>query len=401
MSFASPAWLAVAAAIAAGVVIAHLFSTNLPPQQVLPTVRFIPPRAPMAVLRTRRITDLALLLLRLLAIALLGMALAGAHWPIKGPPRVVVLDVSRSVATGGGDLADLAGAGDIVVFDSTARAVDRSVLDTVKPGGARGSLSAGLVAAHRAIGRVTTARDRIELLIVSPVVREEVDSATAKLIALWEGPVRVVRVPVAATPASGAFEIRAAADDPVIAALAFLRAPAGPVRVRIVRDQVTATDSAWARAGNLLVTWPSADSVTSEGSASAVSTASHTVVGVTKPDRVPSPGRLITRWSDGSAAATEQPLGAGCIRDVAIPVDAVGDVSLRDSFRGIARSFLEPCGGARDFAPVPDSLLLPRARPQAAGIIVAPGSRLPVILALLALVALGVEQLLRRTRKQA
>jgi hypothetical protein len=107
---------------------------------------------------------------------------------------------------------------------------------------------------------------------------------------------------------------------------------------------------------------------------------------------------VIARWVDGQPAATEIISGEGCIRSVAIPVDPVGDVALRESFRGFVRELLEPCGGPHDFSTVPDSLLLPRVKPTTAGVALATSSRLPLLLALLALVALLVEQLLRRGR---
>lgn len=400
MSFVAPLWLAVAAMAAAGVIAAHLFSTNVPPMQVMPTVRFIPQGAPMPVLRTRRISDVALLLLRLLAVALLGLALAGAHVPRTGPSRVVVVDASRAVpAVGTGRASEDAGA-IYVAFDSAARVVNGAVLDTLSPFHARGSLSAGIVAAHRAIAHVTAGRRDIELVIVSPVVREEVDSATARLIALWDGPVRITRVPGAQPPLPASFQIRALGDDPVVASLATSHPP-GPVGVRIVRTAVTSADSIWAREGRVVVAWPAlATSAGEAGEAvNGFASGSHTIVGNFTRTRAPANGRVIARWIDGAPAATEIPLSAGCIRDVAISVDPLGDLALRDSFRGFVRSLLEPCGGARDFTVVPDSAILPRVRHAAAG--VAPGtpSRLPLLFAFLALLALLTEQLVRRQRR--
>lgn len=403
MSFLAPVWLAIAGAVAAGVVIAHLFSTNTPPKQVLPTVRFVPQGAPMAVLRTRRLTDLVLLLLRMLAVALLGLALAGAHVPRKGPARVWVVDASRAAGTAHAEAADKPDAADrVIVFDSVARAVDAAVADTIRPSGARGSVSAGLVVAHRAIAGVTAGREEIELVIVSPLVREELDSATSGLLALWEGPVRLVRTAAATAPEPLSHEVRAEGDDPVRAAASLLPRVRGSIDARIVRAALTSEDSAWARQGGVLVHWPvSVASDTSASSAWAVATGSHTVVGVEKPPRKPTPGTTIAWWANGEPAATESALGAGCLRDVAIGVDPVGDIALRESFRGLVRTLLEPCGGARDFAIVPDSATLSPAKVKAASIAGAPDTRLPVILALAALVLLVAEQLLRRRGRTA
>lgn len=409
MSFTAPLWLGVAGATALGVLIAHLFSTSMPPRQVLPTVRFVPQGAPMAVLRTRRLTDLALLALRLLAVALLGLALAGAHVPRSGPPRVMVVDVSRASSAASLDVARRPGDATIVVFDSAARMVDASALDTLEPSAGRGSLSAGLVAAHRAISHVSTGRDEIELVIVSPVAREEVDSATARLIALWEAPVRIERIPAATAPPAAAFEIRAMGDDPVAAALSRVPKRAEETGVRIVRDAPTAADSAWAReAGNVLVVWPANLAATSPlerrsaaDTAGGFSDGRHVVVGEFARTHQPRAGTPVMRWTDGEPAASETVIGAGCLREVAIPVDAVGDLALRESFGGVLRSLLEPCGGARDFAAVPDSLLLPTRKPASAAVATLPDSRLPTLLALLALAALAAEQFLRRRPRSA
>ena len=415
MSVAAPFWLALAGIVAAGVVVAHLFSTNVPPRQVLPTVRFIPQGAPMAVLRTRRLTDVGLLLLRLLAIALLGLALAGARLPRSGPARVVVVDMSRAVAAvpARTEYDDAA----IVVFDSVARTVSTPVLDTLRPTAATGSLSAGIVAAHRAVAGVTTGREGIELVIVSPVVREEVDSATARLIALWEGPVRIQRVPAAAEPARAAFALRASGDDPIAASLSAAGREPRAVGVRILRDQPAVADFAWAHdSARVLVFWPDALSAPSASSASSAwsvrrrenpdtahgfATETHTVVGTFHRAHEPPPGRVIAWWMDGEPAATEVVHGRGCIRVVTIPVDPVGDIALRESFRGFVRSLVGPCGGARDFSAVPDSAILPGSRPGVAAPAPVTDSRLPLLLALLALATVGAEQLLRARRRVA
>ena len=400
MSILAPLWLAVAAVAAAGVIVAHLFSTNTPPKQVLPTVRFVPPGAPVAVLRTRRVTDLLLLVLRMLAVALLGLALAGAHVPTRGPARVVLVDVSRAVGTAHEDDAD--DADRVIVFDSVPRTIRASALDSVKVTGAKGSLSAALVAAHRSIAEVTTGMEDVELVIVSPLVREEVDSATAKLVALWQGPVRLVRTAAAPNPTAFGLEVRAEGDDPVRAAASLLPQVPGSIGARIVRTAATPEDSAWAGEGKVLVHWPmSVSSGSSVSSAGAVSTGNHTVIGLERPARSPMPGRTIARWANGEPAATEAQAGAGCVRDVAIGVDPVGDMALRESFRGLVGALVEPCGGARDFAPVPDSAILRRATAAAPSLAAAPDSRLPLILAVSALVLLAIEQLLRRRRRVA
>ena len=362
MSFAAPLWLAAAAAIAAGVVVAHLFSTSVPPRDVLPTVRFIPEGAPLAVLRTRRVSDVALMLLRLLAVALLGLALAGVHVRRDGPPRVVVADVSRAV----GSIAELrdsaiaaaSGGGILIAFDSAAGRVTADSLRGLTASGARGSISAGIVAAHRSLANVPDGRGATELVLVSPVAREEVDSATSRLLALWEGPIRVVRVAVAGVAAVERWDVRATGDDPIGAALGSRPSALGQITVRVVRTLPTHADSVWTRdSGGVLVLWPAANAGdvllarAAADSQGGIASPRDVVIGSFAREYQPRPGRVLVRWVDGAPAATEMQLGRGCVREVAMPVDATGDMALRESFRGIARSLLEPCGGARDFLP--------------------------------------------------
>ena len=427
MSFAAPIWLAVAGLVAAGVVVAHLISTSVPQRDPFPTARFVPEGTPLTVLRTRRLTDLALLLLRLLAVVLLGFAFAGARISRSGPTRVVLADHSRAVASPAEVRDSVTALGSdvvVVAFDTSTRLLPRSsAADSGQPGAARrsrGSLSAALVAAHRAMADATKDRDRTELVIVSPLVNEEIDSATAPLLRLWEGPVRLIRIasaPVERTQLT----IRASGDDPVSASLS--RGPIAESRglttegrvpgaaIRIVRDQPNSADSLWARdSGGALVVWPAqlATSALKQrvtiDTAHGVAAGAHVVIGAFARTHDPHAGVTIARWLDGVAAAAETPLGLGCVREVAIPVDGVGDVALRDSFRALAHRMAQPCGGAGDFASVELAQL--RGEPRGSGertgmadpssLPPDPPSRWPLILALLALMLLVGEQFLRR-----
>jgi hypothetical protein len=413
MSFAAPIWLAAAALVGAGVLIAHLFSPTVPPQGVLPTVRFIPEGAPLTVLRSRTVSDWLLLILRLLAVALLGFAFAGAHLRRRAPERVVVVDVSRAVAsisTAADSAIPASRGGRLIAFDTVARSVPRDSLRALGRTNARGSLSAALLAAHRLVADVPDDRDRTELVIVSPLVREEVDSATSRLLDLWAGPVRVVRVAAASAPAAPGWELRAEGDDPVAAALG-AATHRGPAALRIVRMPPTPADSQWANAGGILVVWPARD----EARALPPRAAPDSQGGIAAPRDVaiapfarrfqPRPGRVLLRWADGEAAATEHAFGRGCIREVAIPVDAVGDLSLRASFRGIVASLLPPCEGAPDLRPVANEEL-PGASARAPERLAAAGRErndqgaLPLWLAIAGAAVLLAEQLLR-TRGRA
>ena len=402
MSLLSPLWLAVAALVGVGVIVAHLFSTRLPPRDLLPTVRFVPEEPPLTVLRSRRVSDLKLLAVRLLAVASLGLAFAGVHLSHRASPRVVVVDISRAV----GSLAELRDSvrtvpSDVVIaFDSTARAV---ATDSLTRTTVRGSLSSGLVAAHRALADAARGRERSELVVVSPFVSEEVDSATATLLALWEGPVRVVRVGAATQPPSLSWEIRAEGDDPVVAALASFKPPTNGCRggrrgacvaaVRVVRTAPGLADSLWARdSSGVLVIWPNAMETAVE-SRDGIATAHETVIAPMRQTSRLADGHVLIRWLNGEPAATEHALGLGCVREVAIGVEPIGDLPLRESFRNIARSLVEPCGGSGDFGFAP----IPRVQKTAtSGKAAAAVGALPLWLVLFAAAVLLVEQRLRR-----
>src|SRR5471032_1624505 len=157
VSFLAPLWFAVAAAAVAGVIALHLITTQRPPPAPLPTARFVPQGDARASSRAARPTDLLLLLLRCVALLLLGTAFAGPVTRSRGASlaRVIVVDRSRGSLR---DVRDSAVAiarsgGAIVLFDSSATIVTRNTHDslaafTTTP--ARGSLSAALVGARRA-----------------------------------------------------------------------------------------------------------------------------------------------------------------------------------------------------------------------------------------------------------
>ena len=398
MSFAAPVWLAIAGLVAAGVVVAHLITRSQPRHDVLPTVRFIPQTAPLTVTRTRRPTDLLLLLVRLFAVALLGLALAGAHVTRRAAPRVIIADVSRMPR----DTAEVHDSARALTTDGT---VFVAFGDTSGPS----TLSGAIVAAHRAIaGRDD--RQHSELMIVSPVVRAQVDSATRSLLALWPGPTRVARVAGPTLSAVRDVRLRAANDDPVAAALGVTTdASSSAAFVRVLRtpEPPTAIDTAWARdSAGALVIWPASLSTSTLTQRESVDTAHgiaagrDVVVGRFARTHRPSEGRALVRWIDGEPAASEAAVGTGCIREVAIPVDAAGDVALRESFRRIVDAVTAACGGARDLAPADLASLLPsgtdRVHSRSASLA---GTRwLAPWLAIVALGVLLVEQLLRRRR---
>jgi hypothetical protein len=433
MTFAAPLFAWIGAIAAAAVVGLHLLAWRRPPETPFPTARFAPERPIRMVSRALRPADLLLLALRAALVLLAGFALAGPRLEQRrvGSARVVVVDQSNAVRSPG-VVASAARrewrTGDaLVVFDSSAREVDASRLDSVlaRPSQAPGALSPALVAAIRAGRRLEKQHDSVEIVIVSPFVASELDAATASIRSLWKGPVRRVRVASSADSAtpSAAPEFRGEPGDAVFASITLNGAIAGGERVRIVRDSLSSNDSAAARAGRTIVVWPARVggrwSRRSRPDTAMAVTVSHERTGARKENATvvaafqrawnPPDGRVVARWADGEPAATETPLGDGCVRSVAIDVPAAGDLTLTPSFRWFARRLTEPCG-IGPVAALSDSVLdraMPPsvARAQTLKVVssasAAPVSRLTPWLLALALAAMAAEQFLRRRGEHA
>jgi len=392
MSVAAPLFAWVGGGLALGVVALHLLAWRRPPASPLPTARFAPDAPVRTVSPAVKPTDLALLAVRVLVIALVSAALAGLTFSsrVPGLGKVIVVDrshgpeawapidrVARSVYRSGDAL---------VLFDSAAREVRNPTVDSIvatSPTSESKGMSAALVVAIRAANELQHRRDSVEIVVVSAFGSDALDAATASIRRVWSGTVRTMRAgtPPNDTTRARRLDIRAGVGDPVSAALALAgTAPAGAVRV--VRDSTTAADTAWARQGGAIVVWPTgaahqgwqaraaADTafgvtVTSSVAASRTSRArSATVVARFVRRVTPPPGRVVARWDDGEPAATEIPLGAGCLRSVTVSVPSTGDLALTPAFRRFAEQLAGPCTGADGWGAASDSVvstLLPAA----------------------------------------
>ena len=435
MSWLAPAYLGAAGAAAAAVALLHLLAWRRPPALALPTARFIPDRPARAVSRAVRPSDLALLALRMAIVMLVGAAFAG---PVRTPARravarVVAADLSRAVRDPA-EVADSArrwlGAGDaLVLFDSAARVSDTAALaslgGTATAGATRGSLSAALAASLGA-ARTLGAADTLELVLVTPVAAEELDQATPALRALWPGRVRLVRaaaMPDSASGGGGGLEVRGApTNDPVLAAAALLGGPRAPTTAatRVVRSAPNGADSAWAGAarGRVLLVWPAA------GAPGAAWTprAPRDTMGAVAADeggavleaplerawRAPASALAAPlRWLDGEPAAIERALGAGCVREVGVPVPVAGDLALTASFRRLLLALAGPCGGTARLAPVADAELAWLVGAPVAGRTTVESSRprrspyTPWLFAAALVLAGLAEPLLRRARAES
>lgn len=360
MSWLLPSALGVAAAATIALVALHFIARSRPLAESLPTARFIPERSIQARTRSLALSDVALLLLRVAAVAMLGLAVAGPTFDHGGRvARVVLVDRSRAVA----NIAEVRDsvravtrAGDVVIpFDSAAGRP--TSIDSLAPTTVRGSLSVALAAATRAGVTMAANADSVEVVLVSPFVREELDAATTHIRAAWPGKIRVVQTTAAAAPPARRVEIRAEPGDALAASLSLAGLTGPNATVRVVRTEPTRDDSTWASVdGHVLVHWPARDAIHWMRRERIDAIGGVTANGATVVSRFPRlwvlEGHAVARWADGEPAATERALGGGCIRDVGVLIDQAGDVALRVPFRQFAAALVGPCGGTRDLAPL-------------------------------------------------
>ena len=374
MTWLHPGFLVAGAVAALAVVALHLIMHRLPPVTHFPTARFVPPGTARAIRRALRPDDLLLLALRAAMVLLAGAALAR---PVVSPDRraiarVVVLDRSRAVESidvARDSVRALISAADVlVIFDSAARVVSAPLdsIGVIERTGARGNLSAALVAAIHASALLSDLADSIEIALVTPALAEEMDAATRSVRAAWPGRIRVVRV-AGDTTAEGSRGGRertvvASPDDPVAAGIALWGWHSEAQRVRLVRRTPVPDDSAWAHGGGVLVHWPAAPegaqgpgsdsigAVITEGAVVVAGFARRAQSGMD--DAAP-----VAWWADGRPAAVQRSSGAGCIREVAIEVPRRGDLVLRPSFRRLLHALTRPCHGVSDSRPLPDGAM--------------------------------------------
>lgn len=362
MTFLAPWALLAGVLAAAGLVVLHLVARQRPAAYPLPTARFVPDRRTLVSRVSSRPRDLWLLLLRIVLV--LSAAAAFAR-PVLTPTRaararVVLVDRSAAVA----DPAEVARRARevmkddaptrVLVFDTSVTVLDAGVrsLDSLLASSRSGrtnvvgSLSAALVAARRIGADVGARADSVELVLVSPVTSGELDAATDTLRAAWPGGLRVVRVAAAADTASPpALEHAVGEADVLGPALAERNVGSSSRAVRLVRAPASTDDSAFARSGGTVVRW---DSIGARSPASAaVAMGDDVVVALLARRSIRGEGVVLARWADGSPAATEEPLGKGCLRDVAIGVPLAGDLPLSPAFQRLVNGLTDACAGAR------------------------------------------------------
>lgn len=411
MSFAAPGWLAVAAVAALGVVAIHLIAWRQPESVSLPTARFVPDEKSRRATRTVRLSDLALLALRVAIVLLVGVGMArpSRESARSGVARVIV--VERSDAQGNTIMLDTirALASDqvvsVVAFDTAAQVlhgVDQAagaLAATAAP--VHGSLSTGLVAGLREARRLEQLHERVDVAVASSFSKGAFDAATTAIRATWPDPILLIRLHPSEPPPPGSVDVRAAGDDPVAAGIALAQSH-GLVRgtARVVRDRLTPDDSAWIGPGRVLVAWPMLDSA--QGTVEAIHAGGATAVGYLSRGAAGDSGRVVARWTNGEPAAREVESQGGCIRTIGFDVPDVGDFVLTPSFQRLAAELAGPCGGTWSAEALADSALAAfAARPANRAQASRPGEgsrRLGALLVAVAAMLAIAELLVRGTR---
>jgi hypothetical protein len=362
MTFLAPGFFFASLAVALGVIALHFIVTRQPRASILPTARFVPDLPATATARATRPSDLLLMLLRVLIVLAVG---AGLAKPILKPSRgaearVILADVSRSTSDVNA-LRDSVKAlyrdhDALIMFDSSARVISVSGLDsiaTLERSSKRGNLSSALIAALRAGSSLRDRADSIELVVVSPFAQEEMDAATDSVRRLWPGRARLVRAGAGASEVarvSPKVEIKSAAADPLQVSASLARGDSSATGL-IVRDANVSTENVADRA---VIEWPSS---TRPGGAVARAK-SDTIGGVVSGSAIvvaaferrwsyPADSlrgaEVIARWIDGEPAAIETTNASGCSRSVAIPVNPVGDLVIRNDFVKLVAALSRDC----------------------------------------------------------
>lgn len=369
-------------------VVLHFLSVRRPPVLMLPTMRFLPERPVRAVSRSARPSDLWLLLLRVSALMLAGIALSGVTWRGTGVKhgRIVVVQTTgtssqATLRTQTGAALEGAFAGDtvsrIVVLDSASHFLNAAEsqsfrADTVSVSSGKrnkaATLSAAILAATRAAGELVREQrtvDAIDLVIAAPLVREAADASLSAVRASWPGTIRFVNT----QSSSGAGDSSAA----VVRSVAFAGDKPGDAVQSALQSRgwiAGATNAATGRVtpqAPISLEWPAsgvpagwnAESPATIGAVIARGEALvYPFVRTAKiPESILAQGRSIAWWSDGEVAAVEIPTATSCTRHVGVNVPPASDVLQGESARALLEALSGPCGGETDITPIAANVL--------------------------------------------
>jgi hypothetical protein len=380
MTFALPWVVGVAFAAALTITALHLLSVRRPPELLLPTARFLPERDVRAVSRTKRPSDVWLLMVRVALLLAAGAAIAQPSWETRASSDVVLVVADATVARDTAELGRMLGLANmtrptriVYVFADSQRlgAADvgalfplavRSAAQLVQHDATIDSLDLHLFARDAAVdtaaydawratwpGRVTT-----HVASASPTRRAVVvvDARDQRVTGSYQGRDDrgddVVSVAVAwhAARLTGLAGGAAAAPD----TLQFDR--------RDVVDGASAgggpAPMAPADGGHrgVRLSWP-ANGIPAgwvpprvSDSASAIAVSGRALPGPWVVTALPADTlnvRPIVWWSDGRVAATERRLNGWCDRQVSLVDASAGDVLLSSSANAVFDRLLGPC----------------------------------------------------------
>jgi hypothetical protein len=154
--------------------------------------------------------------------------------------------------------------------------------------------------------------DSVEIVIVSPFLRSELDRATSTIRGAWPGRMRVVPVaPSSAVTGHTTEVVFAGTQRPELA---------------IARNRIDTVGAAIAD-GNVVVArferrWRFV------------------------PDSLHD-AQVVARWVDGEPAAIERDVNGVCTKSILVPVDSSGDMMLRSDFIAFAGALGAPCRSER------------------------------------------------------
>ena len=340
----------------------HFFSVRRPAEILLPTTRFVPNRTVRAVSRATRPSDVLLLLTRIAALTVAGLAAAGPRWRTSSVTRLVLAVGDRGVTPDTIAVRQLVmredegatHAGRLAVVMASAHAPDEPA--ALFP-------LAWRAAAHQSMSDAGI--DSIDLHIMLSRAPAAHDAGLGAWRDSWPGRVVVHHVPSAAVRRRGAMVVMendggdAPDDDAVQAAMMWHAARSA---------RANAMDTVWlARASGLpkrtdavgaravRVYWP-IDGVprgwralAAPDSSAALVSAGVSLLGSWSVTAVPgtaTSAHAIAWWSDGRVAATEEPTSGGCDRQVAVVTLASSDALLASSANVLFDQLLGPCAGS-------------------------------------------------------
>lgn len=401
MVFALPWVVGLAFAAALAITALHLLSVRRPPELLLPTARFLPEREVRAVSRTKRPSDVWLLLLRVALLLSAGVAIAEPSWQTRASGTVVLVVSDASVAR------DTAALDRLLALENTTRParIVYVFADSQRVG--LPDVSALLPLAVRSAAQLVQHDASIDSLDLHLFARDAaIDTAAyGAWRAVWPGRVTthvaagslkrgaVVIIdergqPITGSPAGRREADRA--DDIVRVALTWHAArltglsdgaAAPPDTLRfdrgdIVDDGSTDTGATAAASGRVdraamesrpgsrrgvRLSWP-ANGIPAgwvpqraRDSVSAIAVSGRALQGPWEVTALPADTinvRPLAWWSDGRVAATERRVNGWCDRQISLVDVSAGDVLLSSSANALFDRLLGPCHADTTVAPV-------------------------------------------------